>query len=391
MNYILFDGPFRQALLPFTYTRPVAELRVGGLTIKQKWERSLKDTVLVHTQDYLTRLFPLDKAQDNIWINAGVLPSKVLIEVLKALEIDQALYHGDVLVAYRSANYKEDSQDQLTSIMFSGGDLNFIQNTWDIFAHNPREIANDISLLKNDAPSEALPDSVQAIAPEHIYVAKGAQMTFCTMNASEGPIYIGKNVTIMEGAMLRGPLFIAEGAVVKMGAKLYGGTTIGTYCKVGGEISNSMLMGYSNKGHDGYLGNSVIGFWCNLGANTNTSNLKNNYDPVRLWDYKTGLFAQTGLEFCGLMMGDHSKSAIGTMFNTGSVVGVSANIFGSGFPRNFIPSFSWGGAAGLTTYGLEKACLTAQRVMSRRSIDWTDHDQALFLSLFEQTKVYRKD
>ena len=203
MNYILFDGPFRQALLPFTYTRPVAELRVGGLTIKQKWERSLKDTVLVHTQDYLTRLFPLDKAQDNIWINAGVLPSKVLIEVLKALEIDQALYHGDVLVAYRSANYKEDSQDQLTSIMFSGGDLNFIQNTWDIFAHNPREIANDISLLKNDAPSEALPDSVQAIAPEHIYVAKGAQMTFCTMNASEGPIYIGKNVTIMEGAMLR--------------------------------------------------------------------------------------------------------------------------------------------------------------------------------------------
>ena len=391
MNYILFDGPFRQALLPFTYTRPVAELRVGGLTIKQKWERSLKDTVLVHTQDYLTRLFPLDKAQDNIWINAGVLPSKVLIEVLKALEIDQALYHGDVLVAYRSANYKEDSEDQLTSIMFSGGDLNFIQNTWDIFAHNPREIANDISLLKNDAPPEALPDSVQAIAPEHIYVAKGAQMTFCTMNASEGPIYIGKNVTIMEGAMLRGPLFIAEGAVVKMGAKLYGGTTIGPYCKVGGEISNSMLMGYSNKGHDGYLGNSVIGFWCNLGANTNTSNLKNNYDPVRLWDYKTGLFAQTGLEFCGLMMGDHSKSAIGTMFNTGSVVGVSANIFGSGFPRNFIPSFSWGGAAGLTTYGLEKACLTAQRVMSRRSIDWTDHDQALFLSLFEQTKVYRKD
>lgn len=391
MNYILFDGPFRTGLLPFTYTRPVADLRVGGLTIGQKWEFALSSKISVKTEHYLSGLFPLHIEEDNIWINAGVFPSDALVMAIKALLPHQALYHNSTLLAYRSQYFVEVEQPDFAPINFDGAQIDLLQHTWDIFAQNERQIECDFLKLSVQHPSASLPDTVQAIAPERIYVASGAQMTFCTMNASEGPIYIGENAIIMEGAMLRGPLFIGDGAVVKMGAKIYGGTTIGPYCKVGGEVNNSVLMGYSNKGHDGFLGNSVIGYWCNLGADTNTSNLKNNYDPVRLWDYDSQRFAQTGLQFCGLMMGDHSKCAIDTMFNTGTVVGVSANIFGSGFPRNFIPSFSWGGASGMTTYSLEKAELTAQRVMARRSINWSNHDQELFAHLFDLTKVYRKD
>ena len=229
------------------------------------------------------------------------------------------------------------------------------------------------------------------IAPENIFIEEGAKLNFCTLNASSGPIYIGKNAEIMEGCVVRGALAMCENSVLKLSAKIYGATTLGPYCKVGGEVNNSVLMGYSNKGHDGFLGNSVLGEWCNIGADSNNSNLKNNYAQVRLWSYETENFAKTGLQFCGLMMGDHSKCGINTMFNTGTVVGVNANIFGSGFPRNFVPSYSWGGASGFTTYLTKKAFEVAKVVMARRNVEFTAQDEAILTQVFEDTKKWRKD
>jgi UDP-N-acetylglucosamine diphosphorylase/glucosamine-1-phosphate N-acetyltransferase len=238
--------------------------------------------------------------------------------------------------------------------------------------------------------SQPIPPGNHVISPENIFIEEGAKLAYCTLNASTGPIYIGKNAEIMEGSLIRGGFALCEGAQVKLGAKIYGPTTVGPYCRVGGEINNSVLFGYTNKAHDGFLGNSVLGEWCNIGADSNNSNLKNNYEPVRLWSYETENFAETGLQFCGLMMGDHSKCGINTMFNTGTVVGVSATIFGSGFPRNFIPSFSWGGAGGFTTYVTQKAFETAKIVMSRRNVAFTEEDAAILEHVFEMTKKWRK-
>lgn len=256
---------------------------------------------------------------------------------------------------------------------------------------NGEAIQEDFNLLTDGRASKPIPSSNNVIAPENIFIEEGAKLEFVTLNASKGAIYIGKNAEIMEGSLIRGPFAICDRGIVKMGAKIYGPTTVGPYCKVGGEVNNVVFFANSNKGHDGYLGNSVIGEWCNLGADTNASNLKNNYAEVRLWDYETESFAKTGLQFCGLMMGDHSKCGINTMFNTGTVIGVSANIFGSGFPRNFIPSFSWGGNGGFTTYLTKKAFEVAEVVMSRREIPFSDEDRAILEHVFEATKKYRRD
>ncbi|MGB1307109.1 MAG: glucose-1-phosphate thymidylyltransferase, partial [Flavobacteriales bacterium] len=218
-----------------------------------------------------------------------------------------------------------------------------------------------------------------------------AKVEHAILNASTGPIYVGKDAEIMEGSIVRGPLAMCENSVLKMGAKIYGATTLGPYCKVGGEVNNSVLLGYSNKGHDGFLGNSVLGEWCNLGADTNNSNLKNNYAEVKLWSYQSERFVNTGLQFCGLIMGDHSKCGINTMFNTGTVVGVSANVFGAGFPRNFVSSFSWGGSAGYMTYRLNKVFEVAEKVMQRRAIEFNQVEKDILTEVFELTKSYRKD
>ncbi len=271
------------------------------------------------------------------------------------------------------------------------GDILKIEHTWDIFSKNGEAIADDYKLLTEGRQSEPIPSNVNVINPEHIFIEKGAKLNFVTLNASNGPIYIGKDSEIMEGSVIRGPFALCDNATIKLGSKIYGPTTFGPYCKVGGEVNNSVLFGYSNKGHDGFLGNSVLGEWCNLGADTNNSNLKNNYAEVRLWDYQTGGFAKTGLQFCGLMMGDHSKCGINTMFNTGTVVGVSANIFGSGFPRNFVPSFSWGGSKGFVTYKTNKAFEVAEVVMARRNEAFTAMDKAILEHVFELTKSYRRD
>lgn len=389
MNYILFDGDVRNALLPFTFTKPVADIRVGILTIREKWEKYLGLTTTTITEEYLEKKFPMVEMEANILLNASYLPSVALVEMVKNLNENEAIFKGeDVIAFYTTDTQEEVNFDSYKQIEFEEDSIQ-IKNTWDIFSLNDKAIRADFELLTNGRKSQPIPDTVQCINKDDIFLEKGAKLTFATLNASSGPIYIGENAEIMEGCVVRGALAMCENSVLKLGAKIYGATTLGPYCKVGGEVNNSVLMGYSNKGHDGFLGNSVLGEWCNIGADSNNSNLKNNYAEVKLWSYETGRFAKTGLQFCGLMMGDHSKCGINTMFNTGTVVGVSANIYGGGFPRNFIPSFSWGGSAGFTEYKMNKVHEVAKVVMSRRNVDYDEIEQKILEDVFELTKENR--
>ncbi|MDX6746354.1 GlmU family protein [Polaribacter sp. PL03] len=389
MNYILFDSDVRNTLLPFTYTRPVADIRIGILTIREKWEKHLGLTTTTVTEEYLEEKFPMVEMEENILINASFCPTESLVDKVKGLSENEAIFKGeDVIAFYTTDSQEEVNFDAYTQIEFEE-ELIQIKNTWDIFTYNGKAIQQDFDLITEGRTSEPIPEGIQVLNKENIFIEEGAEVVFSTLNASEGPIYIGKDALIMESSSIRGPFAMCEHAVVKMGAKIYKDTTIGPYSKIGGEVSNAVIFGYSSKGHDGYLGNSVIGEWCNLGADTNNSNLKNNYAEVKLWDYETGRFAKTGLQFCGLMMGDHSKCGINTMFNTGTVVGVSANLFGSGFPRNFIPSFSWGGAAGFTTFQMKKVTEVATAVMKRRSLPFGEIDQKILDYVFEETKQYR--
>jgi len=390
MNYILFDGPNREALLPFTYTRPVADIRIGILTIREKWELFLGATTTTITEDYLSEKYPMVEMEDNVMINASYLPSHALVNQIKNLSKNQVVCDGDAIVAFYSLEDQEVDFDSFETFQCEDSILK-VERTWDIFSKNGAAITADFELITAGRTSAAIPERTQAFNAEQIFIEEGARLPLCVLNANNGPIYIGKDSEIMEGSLVRGPFALCEGSILKMGAKIYGPTTIGPYSKVGGEVNNAVFFGNSNKGHDGYLGNSVVGEWCNLGADTNNSNLKNNYAEVRLWSYETQNFAKTGLQFCGLMMGDHSKCGINTMFNTGTVIGVSANIFGTGFPRNFIPSFSWGGASGFSTYLTSKAFEVASVVMSRRGIEFSAQDLAIFEQVFEQTSVFRKD
>lgn len=391
MNYILFDGTVRNALLPFTYTRPVADIRVGILTIREKWEKHLGYTTTTLTEEYLMDKFPMVELEENVMINASFLPTEVLAEMVMGLEENQAIFCDDEVIAFYSKDSQEEVDFDTYEIIEYNDECLRIENPWDIFQKNDAAIREDFELLTEGRTSQPIPGSVNVIAAENIFIEEGAKLEFVTLNASTGPIYIGKNSEIMENSVIRGPFALCEEGQVKMGAKVYGATTVGPHSRIGGEVSNSVLFGYSNKGHDGFLGNSVLGEWCNLGADTNNSNLKNNYEEVKLWSYEKEGFVKTGLQFCGLMMGDHSKCGINTMFNTGTVVGVSANIFGSGFPRNFVPSFSWGGASGFTTYVTKKAFETAKIVMSRRKVEFTEEDAAILEHVFEESKKWRKD
>jgi len=389
MNYILFDGEVRNSLLPFTYTRPVAEIRIGILTLREKWEKHLGLTTTTITEEYLEEKYPMVEMEENIMINSSFMPTVELVAQVKKLKANEAIFKGDDVIAF----FTTDSQEEINFEAYQQYDFDDellqVKNTWDIFSLNDKAIQQDFDLITEDRTSQPIPDGVQAINPENIFIEEGAKLTFATLNATDGPIYIGENAEIMEGVVVRGALAMCENSVLKLGAKVYGATTIGPFCKVGGEVNNSVLFGYSSKGHDGFLGNSVIGEWCNLGADTNNSNLKNNYAEVKLWDYNTGRFAKTGLQFCGLMMGDHSKCGINTMFNTGTVIGVSVNIFGSGFPRNFVPSYSWGGASGFTEYKTNKVFEVAEVVMQRRGITFDVKEQAILEHVFEATSQYR--
>ena len=345
MNYILFDGSERDNLLPITFTRPVADIRTGILTIKEKWEKYLGTTVSFKTEGYLCEKYPTVIGSDNILINGSIFPIGELVFQINKLLPGQLLKKGELEIAIRPDS-KLDDVSNIASYQIIETNIDFLklENIWDIFSLNPQAILDDFELLTKNRNSCKVSNTNFIIGdPNLIFFEEGAVAEFTFLNTTDGPIYIGKDAEVMEGSKIRGPFALCEHSTVKMDAKIYSGTTIGPHSKVGGEISNSVILGYSNKGHDGFLGNSVIGEWCNLGADTNISNLKNTYDFVRLWSYSRNTFTNTGLQFCGLIMGDHSKCGINTMFNTGTVVGVSSNIYGAGYQRNFIPSFMWAG------------------------------------------------
>lgn len=389
MNYILFDGAVRNSLLPFTYTRPVADLRIGILTIREKWENRLGTTTTTLTEEYLEVKYPMVEMEQNVMINASFLPNDALIELVENLSENQAIFKGEEVIAFYTSEEQEEVDFESYDQIEFEEDVLQIQHTWDLFSLNEKALQEDFDYLTKDRNSQKIPESVHVIHPENIFIEPGAIVHFSSLNAENGPIYIGSDALIMEGSLIRGPFAMCENSVVKMGAKIYGATTLGPACKVGGELNNVVMFANSSKGHDGYLGNSVLGEWCNLGADTNNSNLKNNYAEVRIWDFETKRFAKTGLQFCGLMMGDHSKCGINTMFNTGTVVGVSANIYGSNFPRNYIPSFSWGGAAGFTTYQIEKVLETVKLVMERKNVDFDDVEMQILTDVFEMTSANR--
>jgi len=391
MNYLLIEqADFRERLKPFTFTRPMAGIRVGILTIKEKWEKHLGSACSYITSDYLSDKFPKKIESQNMLINSAVCPTA---ELAAAIKMGASLKRGSMLISFAASEQEIDSfspTEKLAAAAEFDGELTLITDTWHIFQHNAKEIRSDFKLLTGNRKSQPLTDKATTVYNEgHIFVEEGASVKAAILNAENGPIYIGKNARIGEGAIIRGSLALCEGAEIAMGAKIRGDSTVGPHCKVGGEVSNSVFFGYSNKGHDGYMGNSVIGEWCNLGADTNTSNLKNNYANVKLWNYVEERFKDTGLQFCGLMMGDHSKCGINTMFNTGTVVGVSANIYGSGFPRNFIPSFAWGGASGFTTFQLKKVYEVAEKVMERKEIDFNEREKAILQSHFNDQQAER--
>ena len=389
MNYILFDSDVRNSLLPFTFTRPVAEIRIGILTIREKWEFFLGFTTTTITEEYLEDKYPMVELNENILINASFLPTKNLVNQVKKLSKNQAIFQGEQVVAFFTSDTQENVDfDSYEQLEFQE-DLIQIKHTSDIFSLNDKAIQADFDILTKGRTSQPIPSGVYAIHKENIFIEEGATVSYSSLNASKGPIYIGKDSEIMEGCLVRGPFALGKNSILKMGTKAYGATTLGPHCKVGGEINNSVLFGYSSKGHEGFLGNSVLGEWCNIGADSNSSNLKNNYAEVKLWNYQEERFTKTGLQFCGLMMGDHSKCGINTMFNTGTVVGVSANIFGSGFPRNFIPSFSWGGAAGFTTYQMKKVIEVAKVVMKRRDLELSETDISILQHVFDNTSKFR--
>jgi UDP-N-acetylglucosamine diphosphorylase/glucosamine-1-phosphate N-acetyltransferase len=390
MNYILFDENIvRTNLLPLTFVRPVADIRIGILTIREKWEKRLKTTTSSLTEGYLSAKYPMIKEAENILINGSICPNDEIIKAILNLKPNQTVVYKDTIIALHVTDSDLDrigdaSSEGIEEIRISDAPLK-INHTWEIFSKNGAAIAEDFQLLTKGRKSQKLSETNRVLGAENIFVEKGAKIECAILNATTGPIYIGKNANVMEGAVIRGPFVLGESAEVKMAAKIYGPTTVGPYCRVGGEINNSVLFGYSNKAHDGFLGHSVIAEWCNLGADTNTSNLKNTYDDVRLWSYAKSTFVNTNLQFCGLIMGDHSRCAIDTNFNTGTVVGVNANIFGAGFQRNFIASFTWGGTAGYTNYSIKKAIEVAEIVFKRRNREFNDIEKELLTSVYNVT------
>ncbi|HTN46694.1 MAG TPA: GlmU family protein [Flavipsychrobacter sp.] len=394
MNCILFEGSSRHTLLPFTHTRPTADIRCGVLTMRERWEKLLDIKTSTFTTGYLQQVFPVTLSDDNLFLNGAVFATKELVLAAKNLNLDEKLVQGDLLIAFRTSAAQsfeeyEKAMDLFSPVVYKS-EVKCLKNIWDIFSLNDPILRSDFDLLTKGRQSQPLPGHITVVGEENIFLEEGAQINAgCIINAGTGPVYLAKDSEILEGCMVRGPLALGEHAVIKMGAKIYGATTIGENCKVGGEISNVVFFANSNKGHDGYLGNAVIGEWCNLGADTNCSNLKNNYDFIKIWDEHKNKSVQTGLQFCGLMMGDHSKCGINTMFNTGTVVGVSANIFGSGFPEKFVPSFCWGGSEGMTTYDLHRALDTAKRMMARRNKTISEPEIAMYQYIFEHTKQQR--
>ncbi len=394
MNYILFGDQTRNQLLPFTFTRPIADIRLGVLTLREKWEKLLNAKTSSLTEEYLSAKFPVLKEADNILINGSVIANETLVEEIHKLAPNQTLITGETIIALRlkAEDIENLDLDLLDAVgpMHTKSNPRKINYLWDLIEMNEQEIIDDFKRLTHNRKSQPIPESARVSGAENVFVEPGAVIEHVIINATEGPVYIGKDAQIMDGSILRGPVAIGEGSKIRMGAKIYGATSIGPHCKIGGEVSHSIVFGYSNKAHDGFLGHSVIGEWCNLGADTNTSNLKNSYESVRLWSYTEESFVSTDLQFCGTFMGDHSKCGINTMFNTGTVVGVGAQIFGAGFMRNFIPSFSWGSVSGFSMHNIDKAVNVARRVFARRGLEFDEVEESIFRYVYDQTLSYRK-
>jgi UDP-N-acetylglucosamine diphosphorylase/glucosamine-1-phosphate N-acetyltransferase len=391
MTINLFDDGAWFNLRPLTFTRPVADLRIGILTIAEKWSKYFQAEVGFSTQAYLSTKFP---AQPNatLFINGSICPDLPLIERIQNLKPGQALFKRELLIAYlveSPTTHTILSAESLDKLDYDGPDFIHINHPEDIFKSNDVELRKDFTLLTSGRTSASL-SATNTLIGDQIFIEPGVEAECSTFNSKSGPIYLGKNSQVWEGSNVRGSFSLGENSQLKMGAKIYGQTTIGPFCRVGGEINNAVIWGYSSKGHEGYLGNSVIGQWCNIGADSNNSNLKNNYSEVKLWNYEKERFRKTGLQFCGLIMADHAKCAINTMFNTGTVAGVSANIFGSGFPRNFIADFSWGGAHGFEVYALNKVYETAEKVFQRRNMAFDQQERDILQEVFNRTITYRK-
>lgn len=395
MGLILFDYN-RENLKPLTFTRPVAELRIGILTIREKWERMLNMKASYYTEPYLSTKYPANFEALNILVNGSILPTPELCAyILNKLPDNTLLVKGDTPIVLKTTQSTAEAfltgEKKVAAVLEFNLDCMKIEYPWDLFRKNAIALKADFALLTEGRTSQAFSSTNKVIGDvNQIFLEEGAWVECAILNTENGPIYIGKNATVMEGSIIRGGFALCESSSTKMGAKIYGPTTIGPHSKVGGEVNNSIILGYTNKGHDGFLGNSVLGEWCNLGADTNNSNLKNNYGEVRIWNYGSRSFYRTGLQFCGLIMGDHSKTGINSMINTGTVVGVSSNLFGGDFPRKFVPSFAWGNNKRFETYQLKKAKETAERVMERRNKKLDAIEYAILEHIFEETKENRK-
>ena len=395
-SIILFDNEVRDRLLPLTFTRPVSELRVGILTIKEKWEKWLDAPAFHITQDYLAGKYGLDYSDVNYVINGSVMPSDQLCELIRQMDENEAYLEGEELIVAKvgvkqlEKLIKDEEIDELVGHDIQDTEFLKINHLSDLVKLNEKAIHSDFELLTNKRSSAPISASNFVQGAERIFLEPGVKMENVSLNAVDGPIYIGAGAHIMEGALLQGSIAIGAHAKVQMGARIYGGTTIGPHSKAGGEIVNSILQQYSNKAHDGFLGHSFLGEWCNLGAATSVSNLKNDYGEVKQWDYAVESFRPTGSQFCGVVIGDHAKTGINTMLNSGTVIGVAANVYGAGYPRNFVPSYAMGGAQGYKTFDLETAFLTAERMMARRQVNFNPEDRLIMMRIFEDSTKYRR-
>ena len=385
MQLVFSDAQFWEDFLPLTFTRPVAEMRCGILTFSERWQKLLETSEISYlTEDFLQEKFPKPEKKESLFIVPNFLPNENVLNQIKDLKLGEALVFENELLAAKvdMDNFSLNQIEKMTDIH---EELLLFKQPTDLFSFNEKAIDFDFELLTKGRASQELSATNGFLGNrEDLFIEEGATIEFSTLNTKTGKIYIGKNAEVMEGCNLRGPIALCEDSKFNLGAKIYGATTIGPHCKVGGEVNNIVIFGYSNKGHDGFVGNSVIGEWCNLGADTNSSNLKNNYASVKLWNYRTKRFVDTGLQFAGLIMGDHSKTAINTQFNTGTVVGVAANIFKFGFPPNLIENFSWGGMKGDEKFKLEKAYEVAEKAMARRKVPFTENDRNILKYIYTE-------
>lgn len=382
MEIVFFDHPeIRKALLPLTFTRPVAEIRVGILTIREKWMFHLISNVFTYqTEAYLNHKYPAP-SKGTLFLNGAVCPSDALRAEIGKLEEGQALYSNTILIAYHT---------QPNEVLETDLPITIIQRPSDIFVYNGAEIKEDFARITKIRTSKKIEDQHTLLYNEgNIFVEEGVKVRAAIINAEEGPVYLGQQVEVQEGAIIKGPFAALDGSVIAMGARMRGDITLGPQCKVGGEVSNTVFFGYSNKVHDGFIGNSVVGEWCNIAAGTNVSNLKNNYSEVSVYSYSSGKMENSGRIFHGLILGDYARCGINTMFNTGTVVGPYCNLYDAGFPPKFVPGFSWGSAKGFQDYRLEEAKEMASRAMERRNKHYTEGDASIAQAIFEEEKKNR--